>query len=511
MKASTTRTIRYNVAPIPGKDAVTYRVRPSYTSVTLRRDGDTLVPDVSNLTVRVTKQVGEDSPVTVNPATWEADGFYVVFALIYGGSQGLYQPYNSATGIPVNVAASGVTISLTRYGVELDEITVPFIADGEAGKPGEDAVSINVSPQALILKRTGSKQRNIPVYVDLFKGESQIPYGDASQGNMQCSTLTDDDRTITEGLTWSFRAEDNRFCYLFTYDGLVDLNLTIPFTVTYNGKEYQESIIVRTIADGANGGKGTRGPALRGPQYWNDVPIDFQFQSGAEDEDFIDLVFYGPAADLYVCKSSHTKTSNNRPTSQLSENNNLWRLGTRFEVVATKILLAEYALVKNLGVEAIEMKDNAGNILFQAKDGNVICKTGTFENVVLSGVTKKIRTEVTAANFSSIFKNSILNGYNLDLTKSGTWLDIQYLPGNILVRPNNMRALCGNTILLYNNTQHIISVTSSSPTFPPSDLDAVGVNPGQFISLECKLGVVGGAETAYFLYQRGSINPDLDN
>ena len=51
------------------------------------------------------------------------------------------------------------------------------------------------------------------------------------------------------------------------------------------------------------------------------------------------------------------------------------------EIVATQILLATYALVKNLGVEAIEMKDSNNNILFQAKNGSVTCKTGNFENI----------------------------------------------------------------------------------------------------------------------------------
>lgn len=54
-------------------------------------------------------------------------------------------------------------------------------------------------------------------------------------------------------------------------------------------------------------------------------------------------------------------------------------------MVATKILLAQYALVKNLGVEAIDMKDANGNIIFQAKDGNVTCNSGTFKNITVKG------------------------------------------------------------------------------------------------------------------------------
>ena len=48
-------------------------------------------------------------------------------------------------------------------------------------------------------------------------------------------------------------------------------------------------------------------------------------------------------------------------------NSGLWKLSDKLEMVATKILLAQYALVKNLGVETIDMKDADGKIIFQAK------------------------------------------------------------------------------------------------------------------------------------------------
>ena len=126
---------------------------------------------------------------------------------------------------------------------------------------------------------------------------------------------------------------------------------------------------------GEPGQKGDRGPALRGPMEWDSQPEGFPFQSGAEGEDFIDIVLYNNA--YYQCITSHTKTTGNHPES----NYGYWSTASQLGFVATKILLATYALVKNLGVEAIEMKDAAGNILFQAKDGNVTCNTGTFKNI----------------------------------------------------------------------------------------------------------------------------------
>lgn len=128
---------------------------------------------------------------------------------------------------------------------------------------------------------------------------------------------------------------------------------------------------------------GDRGPALRGPQAWSDCAVGYVFQSGASGEEYKDVVLYG--GYYYSCIKSHTKTASNNPGSATDTNSGLWKLADPVEIVATKILLAQYALVKNLGVEAIDMKDANGNIIFQAKDGNVTCNSGTFKNITVKG------------------------------------------------------------------------------------------------------------------------------
>lgn len=137
------------------------------------------------------------------------------------------------------------------------------------------------------------------------------------------------------------------------------------------------------IASGENGAKGDRGPALRGPQAWSDCAVGYVFQSGANGEDYKDVVLYG--GYYYSCIKSHTKTASNNPGSATDTNSGLWKSADKLEMVATKILLAQYALVKNLGVETIDMKDADGNIIFQAKDGDVICNSGTFKNITVKG------------------------------------------------------------------------------------------------------------------------------
>lgn len=135
--------------------------------------------------------------------------------------------------------------------------------------------------------------------------------------------------------------------------------------------------------NGEDGAKGDRGPALRGPQAWSDCAVGYVFQSGASGEEYKDVVLYG--GYYYSCIKSHTKTASNNPRSATDTNSGLWKLVDPVEIVATKILLAQYALVKNLGVEAIDMKDANGNIIFQAKDGNVTCNSGTFKNITVKG------------------------------------------------------------------------------------------------------------------------------
>ena len=144
--------------------------------------------------------------------------------------------------------------------------------------------------------------------------------------------------------------------------------------------------VTRVVKYILKGEKGEKGASLRGPQSWSDCATGYSFQAGKNGDIYKDIVMYGD--NYYTCIRNHAKTSTNYPTSTEDNNNGYWQLGDKVELIATKILLATYALVKNLGVEAIDMKDNNGNVLFQAKNGNVVCKTGTFENINISGIVR---------------------------------------------------------------------------------------------------------------------------
>lgn len=181
--------------------------------------------------------------------------------------------------------------------------------------------------------------------------------------------------------------------------------------------------VVKFIRKGDTGDKGEQGAVLRGPQAWSDCATGYAFQAGGIGEKWQDVVIYGD--NYYSCKKSHTKTASNYPGSTTAINNGYWQLGDKIELVASKILLATYALVKNLGVEVIDMKDASGNIVFQAKDGNVICKNGTFENVKIKG---SVRNPFTYAN------DSIDTDYSdnvVMISNGGGWIDAYSMPWGV--------------------------------------------------------------------------------
>lgn len=175
--------------------------------------------------------------------------------------------------------------------------------------------------------------------------------------------------------------------------------------------------------EGQAGPQGDRGPVLRGPQAWSDCAVGYKFQSGTKGEEWKDVVLY--QNNYYSCIKSHTKTASNYPGSSADQTNKYWQLGDKVELVATKILLATYALVKNLGVEAIDMKDANGNILFQAKDGNVTCKTGTFENIKVIGSLRNPFAYV-GDSFSSDYNDNVVM-----ISTGGGWVNAYSLPWDV--------------------------------------------------------------------------------
>lgn len=250
-----------------------------------------------------------------------------------------------------------------------------YIASGENGEDGVDAITIDISPENILHKKATTKS-TYKVYIKVYRGDTALSYGD---DGFSCSGLA----TMVSGFSCKGSLSGNVYTYDISIEANKAPNTSIGVTIKVGNKTFTRNIKINTVADGQTGAKGDRGPALRGPQAWSDCAIGYVFQSGASDEEYKDVVLYGN--NYYSCIKSHTKTASNYPGSATDTNSGLWKLADKLEIVATKILLAQYALVKNLGVEAIDMKDANGKIVFQATNGKVTCNSGTFNNIKVTG------------------------------------------------------------------------------------------------------------------------------
>lgn len=385
MGVKTTRVVKFIRKGDKGDDAVRYWLIPSVSSVSLKDiDSGDGTPTPGSVSVRLVKQVGDDSPTTIT--TPSSVGLTISYALMRKGLRAAVQNYTGAINVPTNTEYYAIEFYLYRGSQIIDTQTVAIIPDGETGQPGKDGVSysIIVSPSSVAVTADGlvvSESDRISAVA--YKNVGGVT-SEAKDGSMRLYFTRADGTTSNVAAT----------------------ALTAEGVSTYQAVWFEYSVANKVVAtkalvinrEGQTGSQGDRGPALRGPQAWSDCAVGYKFQSGAKGEAYKDVVLY--QNNYYSCIKSHTKTASNYPGSATDQANKYWQLGDKVELIATKILLATYALVKNLGVEAIDMKDSKGNILFQAKDGNVTCKTGTFENIKVSGdiTAEYLNLKVSTAN-----------------------------------------------------------------------------------------------------------------
>lgn len=325
----------------------------------------------------------------------------------------------------------GITISLYGRVTAIDTnraiITAQslyYIASGEDGNDGKDAITIDISPENILHKKTVTNT-SYAVTIKVFEGTKQLISSNGSGSSFKCNV---DTSNFPTGLKGNTVAGTNVYTLILVVEANSNPSKDIAISIVCRGVTHKRTVSFKTVADGQPGAKGDRGPALRGPQAWSDCAVGYVFQSGASGEEYKDVVLYGN--NYYSCIKSHTKTASNNPGSTADTNSGLWKLTDKLEIVATKILLAQYALVKNLGVEAIDMKDSKGNIIFQAKDGNVTCNSGTFTNGTFTNVKVigSIRNPFNLANdsFDVDYSDNVAM-----LSSGGGWLDAYSMPWDV--------------------------------------------------------------------------------
>lgn len=278
----------------------------------------------------------------------------------------------------------------------------------------------------------GSTVDTTPVIIGVY-GEKGDPGNPGGQG-VSISSVTEyylatsassGVTRSTSGWTTSTQTITATKKYLWNYEMI---------TYSDDSTSYTDPVIIGVYGDkgdpgdpggkGDPGDKGEKGPSLR-IQDWAECPTSAYFYAGKDGEAYKDVVVYN--GNYYSCTQTHSKQSGVLPT-----NSNYWVLGDKIELVATNVLLATYSLIKNLGAEAIEMKDGNGNVVFYAKGGTLICKTGVFENVTIKGNLYTPYYNIDTSNIASLATYSYDSTYGfyyyaLDLAKTG--LNIQINPG----------------------------------------------------------------------------------
>lgn len=302
-----------------------------------------------------------------------------------------------------------------------------YIASGENGEDGNDgidAITIDITPPIILHKKTATNT-SYAITIKVFEGTKQLISSNGSGSSFKCNV---DTSNFPTGLKGNTVAGTNVYTLILVVEANSNPSKDIAISIVCRGVTHKRTVSFKTVADGQPGAKGDRGPALRGPQAWSDCAVGYVFQSGASGEEYKDVVLYG--GNYYSCIKSHTKTASNNPGSAIDTNNGYWKSADNVEIIATKILLAQYALVKNLGVEAIDMKDANGNIIFQAKDGNVTCNSGTFANGTFTNVKVigSIRNPFNLANdsFDVDYSDNVAM-----LSSGGGWLDAYSMPWDV--------------------------------------------------------------------------------
>lgn len=322
-----------------------------------------------------------------------------------------------------------ITISLYAKVVSIDVANQSITAQSQnyiiSGEDGKDAVSIYVDPPTIVHKKATTKT----TYSIDFKVKDGANYvtGVSTNSVFTCSLQT----TLPSGISYSYKVlQNDRISCVFVVDANAVVNVDLSFKVTYKGIDYNCTVPFKTVADGQTGGKGDRGPALRGPQMWDDCAVGYVFQQGADGEDFKDVVMYNN--NYYSCIMTHAKETG-ETTSDGTLTAKYWKLADKFEIIATKILLAELSFIENLGVDNIIITSQGkgkGDILLKADKNGIVCNSGTFKNGTFTNVKVigSLRNPYSLANgsFDVDYSDNVAM-----ISNGGGWIDAYSMPWDV--------------------------------------------------------------------------------
>jgi hypothetical protein len=315
------------------------------------------------------------------------------------------------------------------------------------GAAGKDAINIQLSMSTIVHKKSQ--------FVGSYSIDVQAFEAGMEKGCIVSCDLTKD----TTGVSMRSVKYKKGRRLLITIEKNTIVNDALNILVGVDGISYTYKVPIITVEDGEPGAKGETGATLRGPQSWSNCGNGYSFQAGAAGEEWKDVVFYD--SGFYSCIKSHVKSATNYPGSDEDTNNGYWRLGSPFEMVVANLILSQFQIVEKLGVRTIEMKDKDGNVVFRAKDGDLVCKGGIFQNVSVSGdvsVGRLRYKENTVTDGTSVINGSFIRGW-------GTYV----LPH--LKDGESMRIVAFNPIITRSTLPTVLKGEQTKDVFMPASMD----------------------------------------
>lgn len=282
-----------------------------------------------------------------------------------------------------------LVLLIKRHNMNASKVVkVTFRRVAKDGDPGPGGVSMIISPNGITAKRSDKAQR-FDVYVDFYRGSDHIDYANPDDGNLITSGLSGLTSELTAVSSLSEDKTRRKFTLFLSANAVI--NTTITFTATLDGKIFDCSFPFRTIVDGTDGKPGTDGKDGKTYQptrirYWLDMADNDRMYPGTGANDpYTDIVFVktDEGNKYYRCIKECSKAHGSIP----SENRYSGYLvgSERIEVIATGLILADLAVIKNLIAEGIIMQDDKGNVVFRASGGTVECNKGVFKDVTVTG------------------------------------------------------------------------------------------------------------------------------
>ena len=279
----------------------------------------------------------------------------------------------SGTSNGVNIGdSSSVTFRLydTDGRTLLANRRIPVVDDGQPGQPGADSVTWTLVPSVTAVRYDTMTGAYSPVALSCrlmrHDGDAVSEIDNPSGHGLAMWFCVDSDRAqYVPGMSMQlvYPVRPSRFAFVVTKGTVEVARVDIPVV--------------------------TNGPYVPYPRLWDEYPDDYTFMQGKDGEARRDLVLArdGSSGRLYACacKLTHVKNAAYPPLPAGGPGKDHWVTGEQQNFIATQLMLAELAYVRNLMAEYVQMRDTEGNVLFEVFEGHVIARTGTFENVRVSG------------------------------------------------------------------------------------------------------------------------------